>query len=137
MTDERIKELAAKCYDDINGLCYDRLVGLSNEFMEECDAKNIGLIEAAIREAERPQWQPIETAPKDVKADVWSVTSFWPKSGDRHCNCVRRGGEWIDSGGNLLEWRNNAGDSRKVTHWMPIPRPPESSLSPSRATEGS
>lgn len=73
-------------------------------------------------------WRDISTAPKDINADVWAVTSFWPEKGERHANAVCRDGKWFDCGGNVLEWQktweDSTADYRKVTHWMRLPSPP-------------
>jgi hypothetical protein len=80
-----------------------------------------------------PQWQPIETAPKDgTLIDLW-VQSKGPVSRDSDEQCVyvefrvpgaqRWGGEWLNADGNPhsdLDGFTNV----EVTHWMPLPSPP-------------
>ena len=60
-----------------------------------------------------PEWQPIETAPKDWKRVL--VTD-----GFEVCDAYFRGGEW---------WQYECGDdwysvSINPTNWMPLPQPP-------------
>ena len=65
-----------------------------------------------------PQWQDIETAPKDDLIDIWL------KDGVRWCDCYydRICSEWRTSrpSGHLVRINES-----HVTHWMPLPNPPE------------
>ena len=65
-----------------------------------------------------PQWQDIETAPKDDLIDIWL------KDGVRWCDCYydRICSEWRTSrpSGHLVRINES-----HVTHWMPLPTPPE------------
>jgi hypothetical protein len=56
------------------------------------------------------QWQPIETAPKDG-------TEFLGWSG-RHVWIVR----WLAG---FQSWLLSDGGRSELTHWMPLPDPPE------------
>lgn len=59
------------------------------------------------------EWQPIETAPKEVKVIVWSQAIVCP------CIAYRIEGQWADSEG---DW--DLRDDEQPTHWMPLPEPP-------------
>jgi hypothetical protein len=65
-----------------------------------------------------PQWQDIATAPKDDLIDIWL------KDGVRWCDCYydRICSEWRTSrpSGHLVRINES-----HVTHWMPLPTPPE------------
>jgi len=69
----------------------------------------------------RTPWLPIETAPKDgTEIDVWA--------GERVTNAHFRNGEWREwSQGEFgySDWRRIR---EQVTHWMPIPQAPITSL---------
>jgi len=62
--------------------------------------------------AQLPQWQPIETAPREVEfrcllAHKYSVvTGYWD------------GGKWVNE-------RSPVGGEYLATHWMTLPQPPE------------
>ena len=66
-----------------------------------------------------PQWQPIETAPKDKHVIFWTVQEYEPPSfvkpnlGSLHFG---KFGSWSS-----LE---------RATHWMPLPDPPGGSAGP-------
>lgn len=61
-----------------------------------------------------PQWQPIETAPKDGDALVYHPSDWW--------NVVDLGNDVCRNG--QREFYN--GDVYcHATHWMPLPEPPE------------
>lgn len=75
------------------------------------------------RDLAKPQWQPIETAPKDETVIlVWHVTKLNPYAGfDTNIKKARYLpdlGEWQVEGvgGNVPP---------AVTHWMPLPDAPE------------
>lgn len=69
------------------------------------------------------EWQPIETAPRDERIDLWS-------GGERVPDCF-----WMDG----YKWRDDdlpkdcfvymdgdlCYDVYQPTHWMPLPQPPE------------
>lgn len=72
--------------------------------------------------ASQPQWQPIDTAPKDG-SDVLAWGPRWKQPDYIH---FRNGGwcEWVglDTG----EWEPiTFSESFLPTHWMPIPEPPK------------
>lgn len=87
--------------------------------LDKCEAA----IDAAIREREeqakviarlKNPWMPIETAPKD---GTW-VLAFSP-DGETLGVAQWTGTQWRDSGNSEdVEWEWN------VTHWMPLPPPP-------------
>lgn len=72
------------------------------------------------------EWQPIETAPTtdefrclvysremdEVMIGAWTVGSHW-ESGK---------GLWSEVTGSEVEWMPF---NRPITHWMPLPEPPE------------
>jgi hypothetical protein len=58
-------------------------------------------------------WQPIETAPKDAHILAWN--------GAFHCCEVVR---WRANSGWVVGW--DGMPNKDVTHWMPLPEPPES-----------
>lgn len=70
--------------------------------------------------AERSEWQPIETAPKD---ETWLILLF-----DYRDEPVVCAGFWSEDGG----WYGSEADSNQLrgpdnngpTHWMPLPPPP-------------
>lgn len=80
-------------------------------------------IAAAIRSA-GPQWQPIESAPKDgTVIDLWCRAPGLSAGPARVPDCWYSDGRW---------WRydNEHGDDQcrsrvhNATHWMPLPAPP-------------
>lgn len=72
-----------------------------------------------------PQWQPIETAPKDgTNVDLWGVNHLnWNKSGERITN-ISWGivSDWL--GREREDWQHGRGEDFEPTHWMPQPTPP-------------
>lgn len=69
------------------------------------------------------EWQPIETAPKDgTEIDLWTADGSWGRipdckwrgKGEDACWYTRGDRGWDPVGGFVL------------THWMPLPAPPES-----------
>lgn len=75
-------------------------------------------------------WQPIETAPKDgTIIDLWVVCSpAWrPPNGewDRYADCSFREGRWREFNIQLGEWISIEDENWTVTHWMPLPEPPQ------------
>jgi hypothetical protein len=76
-------------------------------------------------------WQPIETAPKNPEGKFWGPTILvfcsadnfpWPAYWGQ---CNKTGdateGTWFCADG----VGDDEFDSRDVTHWMPLPNPPE------------
>lgn len=76
-------------------------------------------LEAAILAPPEPQWQPIETAPKDGAAVLTVVAgkipfvAWW-------CGGNEYGGFW----------RGDAGYRVYPSHWQPLPAPPEPAPQP-------
>lgn len=78
-----------------------------------------------------PQWQPIETAPRDGTV----IDLFYPYPRGRTINCYwdegLRGWVWRRPtwrGSALLpesEWHFGAYPGLEPTHWMPLPKPPQ------------
>lgn len=84
---------------------------------ESGELSEIGLIRA-IQEDAAPQWQPIDTAPKDgtdlivlERAEVKMAKCFAPPLGS---------GDWLGEEGYLFS---------TPTHWMPLPKPPKKGTS--------
>ena len=73
---------------------------------------------AVAGEGIRMSWQPIETAPKD---GTRIAIKF--RSGNRHeANWqTTYGGEWHTDSYKYLPWADQA----EITHWMPLPEPPQ------------
>jgi hypothetical protein len=71
-------------------------------------------------------WQPIETAPKDGTL-VWAYASRFDDANGRQgmASFLR-----TSQGFGVWHWRHgrNYGGSNP-THWMPLPEPPETSVS--------
>lgn len=70
------------------------------------------------RAPQEPQWQPIETAPRDNKKRVllasagkWAGEGFWY--------------DFDQVWHNDLTFMREDGDGITPTHWMPLPAPPE------------
>lgn len=91
-------------------------------------SKSLRHIEAeairAIIAALTPQWQPIESAPKDgtpilaCYAPHYETNGFLPVA-------VRWRAYHPNARGNE-EWRDSSGAKvRAITHWQPLPAPPE------------
>lgn len=73
----------------------------------------------------KPQWQPIETAPKDgTPVDLWCSPRGLSAGGGRTPDCWYSIGKW---------WRYDEkyGDDQcrvevgNATHWIPLPEPPQ------------
>ena len=96
--------------------------------------RNSASIILALRDKPAPavtvrEWQPIETAPKDALIDIWLA------EGKRWCACYHDiiTDEWRTSrpSGHLISIK-----ARFVTHWMPLPEPPQSKFTPLEAIAG-
>lgn len=75
------------------------------------------MIGVGIRELSSPNWQPIETAPKDGTA----VLLFTPGKGRWIGSFEKRKPEW------KLAGVSDDPRPERPTHWHPLPPPPESS----------
>jgi Protein of unknown function (DUF551) len=76
-----------------------------------------GSITAGVRRAlhERMEWKPIETGPKDgSEVLVYGRGNYTVAYWDR--------GEWRDVG--EIGWAGMYGDGNQPTHWMPLPKAP-------------
>jgi len=78
-------------------------------------------------------WRDIASAPHEKwkPIDLWVVHS--EQDGRRIANgCLNHNSLWIDSGGNELNWSREDTDgtivTSRVTHWRPLPPPPDSWL---------
>jgi uncharacterized protein DUF551 len=71
-------------------------------------------------------WQPIETAARDNRlVDLWC--EYYDENGELYaaerrtdCHFVVSEGSWYDGGVRL-----GCGTDIRITHWMPLPEPPE------------
>ncbi len=71
-----------------------------------------------------PQWQPIETAPKDGTAILACYAPHYETNGFLPV-AVRWRAYHPNARGNE-EWRDSSGAKvRAITHWQPLPAPPE------------
>ena len=87
-------------------------------------------------------WRPAATAPTGVRVDVWVRRVGSDASGHRNPDCVLKGGKiypyWTNSNGKWFTGRRFYQDddeyydpsltddgSMIVTHWRPLPAPPE------------
>lgn len=86
------------------------------------------------------KWQPIETAPKDgTNIDLWMVRREYGTTetfdGCRIANCwwgkryygdsdEERSDEWVNRTATWIE-PVLFGEAYLITHWMPLPEPPE------------
>ena len=73
-----------------------------------------------------PDWQPIETAPKDGTAFLAFVTWSWSNGGDGSQQDVmawdeRAGFFYSPTAPNYVQ---GCDTDCAVTHWMPLPEPP-------------
>lgn len=82
------------------------------------------------------EWQPIETAPKDGEIFIgWVSAERWssPDGGgsgiaydvSQFDFCWWRNIEGSPSGGFFDNGSGQIGDAQDVTHWLPLPPPPE------------
>lgn len=73
-----------------------------------------------------PQWQPIETAPRDgTPVDLWGINHLsYDKHNFRMVN-VKFGPvkDWM--GIERDDWQHGRGEDYEPTHWMPITAPPK------------
>lgn len=86
------------------GRCQGR--GWLGTLCDECNGAGIDVKYA------QAQWQPIETAPKDVP-----ILAAWASDGGVHIVY------WSDSYGG--GWIGHYPETIEPTHWMPLPAPPE------------
>ena len=74
----------------------------------------------AQRLTDEPQWQPIETAPKDgTQYLACDGKKMWTRN--QPPNCYAGDWEWNQ---NRTQWRGHA-DGLNPTHWMPLPAAPK------------
>ena len=79
------------------------------------------MVRAALEAAERAAWQPIETAPRDSRTDIWiargkqiAVASWFAEW--KYCRGGPKTNCWVQPGGAVFE--------PSPTHWRPLPSPP-------------
>ncbi len=101
LTDERYKQLMES-------------VGMPNS-RSLLQALKQAVMEATLKERERSEWQPIETAPKDQYIDIWICSSINPDYGSRVTNVCKTNKGWIGFDATYLYPK----------YWMPLPKPPE------------
>lgn len=114
---ERLDALAYVVFDRGYSEAAQRIRALSEALQEACHERD-GLL------AKVPEWQPIETAPRDgawvllAREFEWSTPGWWAEDnseGDWYELNNHPSDSWADSWGGPL-----AG----VSHWMPLPTPP-------------
>lgn len=67
-------------------------------------------------------WQPIETAPKDLKIIVWLADEGFPVMATYRMLDQGKDEEWEG----FWLWEMDYGqDFHDITHWMHLPPPPE------------
>lgn len=71
------------------------------------------------------EWQPIETAPKDVPLLVFSCEARHPGVMVAELNTWEDSADWTDT------WAEQGLDV-EPTHWMPLPSPPALKADPER-----
>jgi hypothetical protein len=79
------------------------------------------------------EWQPIETAPKDVPIILANFTAACLLTGAPHVWTATYVTQWCDLDGNQTEaepmWCEASyaagNDNGTATHWMPLPEPPK------------
>lgn len=96
------------------------------ERYQECGA-TFGLLAKALNvfTPSAPEWQPIETAPKDgTRILLWCVHQNAQYAKDARAEGWEAAviGEWTTHNGGGWVWHGLAG---KHTHWMPLPAPPK------------
>src|SRR5262245_3267345 len=79
---------------------------------EDC----VRIIAAALRAAEQPQWQPMETAPKDLMETKKAILTW---NGSAVNRTTRGRTAHLSQPG----WFNEQGWMIHPTHWMPLPAP--------------
>jgi hypothetical protein len=79
------------------------------------------------QEREPSEWQPIESAPKDG-TDILAIGRNYGQdnSGFHYVNVHSFCASWLDSDGE---------EYAHLTHWMPLPKPPEISKFSAEKTE--
>jgi hypothetical protein len=82
-----------------------------------------------------PEWQPIETAPKDKSILAWDgelvLLVWWDAKFDHDDEAMRAcdyektiyRGAWTD--GRVEDWGMETNRHYNPTHWMPLPQPPK------------
>ena len=73
-----------------------------------------------------PQWQPIETAPKDTPVLIWAegeqmITAQYCTYRANNNTIYRAEWQLLDSG----RYAEDHDMSYDPTHWMPLPEPPK------------
>ena len=95
---------------------------------DSCPVHWYSTVIGALREqraALDPGWQPIETAPKDIEIDVWQQT-FDSYSGDKLPGRRITNVKWNKDMMRLaVPALGGFSAVQGLTHWRPIPPPPE------------
>jgi hypothetical protein len=83
-----------------------------------------------------PNWQPIETAPKDGSVILlwryYPIAGKWVDGAEYECEFVALGSAYCQ-----FEKNGAYGEDAAVSHWMPLPPPPEAASQPDSVNEGS
>jgi hypothetical protein len=116
MTDEQIIEAIARAVRQ-------EIWGIESRASE--NVRSVGAAIAALAVAKQhlaPQWQPIETAPKDgEKVLVGRFKRRCPWNGRIAVDWYRR----PEDNAGFIGWSRFNPQHWPATHWMPLPKPPE------------
>ena len=99
---------SAQCHD----LCFNGVnwFGLEKEAVEFFNTRT-------------PQWQPIETIPRDKYVDLWMCMPNSISGGTRLTDCcLLSDGRWV---GKITEYPLLNNEACYLSHWMPLPTPPK------------
>jgi hypothetical protein len=104
----------------------EAILSKAREIYESSWPDPVRAIAEALMEASQ-QWQPIETAPKDgTIIDVWVND---PDGPFRQTNAIWNDGYWVlrrNMWSSIESFFDEKGVPKiKITHWMPLPKPPE------------
>lgn len=122
---DKIKNLLAS-YTQA-AICYGEYKSKDN-LKEEKETRSALLLEIHTSlQAAQPQWQPIETAPKDGKTEI----DLWISSFGRLAGCVWHIGSFDNTSSGHWGFKKYHNLTQRLpqeftpTHWMPLPLPPQ------------
>lgn len=137
---EQLVRMLEQCLDDaIQVQCdleqgYSKSLALAQMVQVELSKEALTAGRAALGNAEPPEWQPIETAPKDgrpillfgdcrVTSGHWSAPSETPR-------IIYQDGfapdtEWDEWEPYWASWDGGFTEEHPPTHWMPLPAAPK------------